>query len=284
MTVIPKVCSIVILLALVASSLIIAPILAVTKPAIPEITVTYTDNSYDVPSSTSVDSFSGEITQHPGYHVHNGSVQISIKNQQYNSYYDSNGHLIKLYYHIRMKDHAATEWHYTDDPTTKYFSAHDTEYTSWYYPVTNNRIGYTWDGITTQSGMADFEVEAFIGYSTKVITNPNDIVLRPDDYHYDFTGEISGWSSTQTITIGSSITQSTPTASPNQPTLNPTTTVSPTQTPTVTTIPQDSQQPQTDLLAGLNWEKVAIVGLTVAVAVLAVGMVVMWRKMAGTKS
>jgi hypothetical protein len=260
---------------LIASSTIIMPNLAEAKPSIPEITVTYTDNSYDVPSSTSVDSFSGEIIKHPGYHVLNGSLEVSIKNQQYNSYYDSNGHSIKMYYHIRMKDHSATEWHYTTDPTSEYFSARDGEYTTMYYPVTDNGVGYTYDGFRTPSGKADFEVEAFIGYATKVITNPNDIVLRPDDYHYDFFGETSGWSSTQTVTIGKSTVTPRPTNYQFQATPNPTEAATQTQVPQVT---NDQSTTQTVSNLGVSLEQVVIAVMAAVIAALAAALVLTRRK------
>ncbi|MGD6806712.1 MAG: hypothetical protein ACQCN4_07110 [Candidatus Bathyarchaeia archaeon] len=51
-------------------------------------------------------------------------------------------------------------------------------------------------------------------------------------------------------------------------------------TPTPNTIsPTIQPNTQVDIWSGVNWEKVAIAGLFVVVAVLAVGLAVVWRRL-----
>ena len=114
----------------------------------------------------------------------------------------------------------------------------------------------------------DFRVQAIIGYSTRINTTFSGppIGLEPgESYHYHtFTGEVSDWSNTQTITIGASA----PTATPNAFT-------SPTQNPTST--PQQVSS-QSGALFGLNWQSIAIIVLSVMVAALLVVVVVFLRR------
>ncbi len=96
-----------------------------------------------------------------------------------------------------------------------------------------------------------------------------------NSYQYNFTGQYSDWSKTQTITLH----ESTPTPAPTHAQSKPTGTITaaPTQNPIATPIQPDTQ---TGVLFGFDWQTAVIVGLVVVVAVLAVGMVAMWRKMA----
>jgi hypothetical protein len=260
----------------IVSSTSIMPTLAETKPSIPEITVAYTDNSYDVPSSSSVDSFSGEITIHQGGHVKNGSIQLTISNQEYNSYYDSNGHLIKLYNHIRMKDHSKAEWHYSTDLEPKYFPVENAKFVA-VFPVTDNNVG---NKIISTSGKVDFSVEAFLGYSTKVITGGDPIILRPGDYHYDFYGEVSGWSNTQTVDINTgevTTSQTTNTPTPVPPTINPTTTIRPILSPTETPAQANSEL---NVASVFDWKDLALAITCGVIAALAAAIVLSRRKRA----
>jgi hypothetical protein len=195
-----------------------------------------------------------------------GYVQVTIKNQPYTSYNDSDDHMITLYYHIRMKDHYETNWHYTIYPVPleyrlpEYFPASRADYTTMNIPYSGNIIGFSGREFTSPSGKVDFEVEALMGYSTVVMVNPVPFSGRPDDYAYSFNGELSGWSNPQTIEIANP--QSTPT---HPPTLSP-----------APTAPLDTLA---SLLLGLAWEKIAIIALVVAVAVLTVGFMAIWRRM-----
>jgi 5-hydroxyisourate hydrolase-like protein (transthyretin family) len=70
---------------------------SIPKPSVPEFTVSVTDHSYDVQTTTTTNTdFDGRITTTttPGYHMVNGSIELSIKNQPFTSYYDSDGYPI----------------------------------------------------------------------------------------------------------------------------------------------------------------------------------------------
>lgn len=41
----------------------------ITKPAVPEFTLVLVDSSYDVPTTYSIDPYTGENVTHHGYHV-----------------------------------------------------------------------------------------------------------------------------------------------------------------------------------------------------------------------
>lgn len=165
---------------------------SILKPSVPEFTVKLVDKSYDVPTTYSTDPYTGEKVTHEGYHVEKIGIQIKIKNQPFVPYYDdSRGWNIGFDYNIRMKGHFSEEWSYlyrASDGFPPQWS--DSDYTV---------ITYT-DGVFgTQmidlppNAQVDFQVEAMIGYTHRVV----DGGFAP----WRFTGEKSGWSSTQTITI-----------------------------------------------------------------------------------
>jgi hypothetical protein len=77
---------------------------------VPEFTLRYVDNSYDVPPTTTstTDPYTNEITTTtvPGYHVENKTVEAVIKND-----------LGASYYNFRYKGHFSEEWsYYPSDP------------------------------------------------------------------------------------------------------------------------------------------------------------------------
>jgi hypothetical protein len=69
--------------ALSASSLT-AVVAAQTSNPVPEFTLRYVDNSYNVPPTTTstIDPYTGEVTTTtiPAYHVKNKTVEVMIKN------------------------------------------------------------------------------------------------------------------------------------------------------------------------------------------------------------
>lgn len=142
---------------------------SISKPSVPELTLTLVD----------------------------GAVHVTIKNDHV-SYNDSDDHVITLYYHIQMKYHYETNWHYTTYPVGEYrapdcFSASKLGYTTMDIPYSGNIIGFSGKEFTSPSGKVDFEVEALGGFSTMVMVNPVPFADYPDDYGYTFNGELSGW-------------------------------------------------------------------------------------------
>jgi hypothetical protein len=228
-----KIFALVLIFTMVISSLslfIAKPVSAQStpKPSIPEFTVSVTDQSYDVQTTTTTTTspYDGHIstTTTPGYHEVNGSIELSIKNQPFTPHYGSNGYPIKLYYHVRAMGVDPENWLYSPgDGPDSYFQATNSTYTSVTFGYSGNSfeisggfIGYRPDGTI------DFQVEAFIGYMNVTNINPVDIVVRPDDLRTEFVGQTSGWSITQTATIpNASYTPIIPTP---LPTSNPTST------------------------------------------------------------
>jgi hypothetical protein len=167
---------------------------SISKPAVPEFTVKLVDRSYDVPSSSSIDPYTGQIVIHPGYHVENKTIEVTIKNQPFiptNIY----GWNTSFYYNVRIKGHYADDWIALYPPADN--------------PLKPSNSDYTTLSLTQSypsNAQIDFQVEAMIGY----------VSHTTEFASWYFTGEESGWSNTQTITIGESQTPTSPPA--NSPT------------------------------------------------------------------
>jgi hypothetical protein len=88
------------------------------KPAVPEFTMKYVDNSYDVPPTYEIDQYTGEdVLVKEGYHVDNKSIEFTFKNQQFAPYSDSSGKKAELYYNFRFKGNYGDEWtYYPENP------------------------------------------------------------------------------------------------------------------------------------------------------------------------
>ena len=196
----------------------------------PEFIVKLVAHPYDVPSTTTttIDQYTGKeiVTTTPGYHVENKSIEITITNQPFTPY-TSMGHMINLYYNVRFKGHYGqdSDW---EEPfhkpirngiygTTKQHPQSSSEYTRISFPSEFQ------DG-----SVVDFQVQTLEGFYTP--WEPLPIPMGTSQ----FTGESSGWSSTQTLTIGEVQT----------PTPSPATT--PTSTPY-----QEPQQTEQDINIGL---------------------------------
>ena len=86
----------------------------IPQPSIPEFTVKLVAHPYDVPTTTTstIDQYTGKetVTTHPGYHVENKSIEITIKNRPFTPYTDAEGHEINLYYNVRVKGHFSQDW------------------------------------------------------------------------------------------------------------------------------------------------------------------------------
>jgi hypothetical protein len=193
---------------------------SIPKPAIPEFNVRLIDSSYDVPATSSTDPYTGQTVTHPAYHVESRTIQVSIRNQPFTPYEiteNENSWTVHFLYNIRFKGHYAEEW-------TEMFLVSDgypcQDYESNYtvfsyqgeYSATEG-MEFNAGSITTSfpaGAQVDFQVEAMIGYVHREISIP------VPGTGWVFTGETSGWSNTQTITIGES---QTPNSSPaNSPT------------------------------------------------------------------
>jgi hypothetical protein len=169
---------------------------SIPKPSVPEFTLRFVDNSYYVPSSTTTttDPYTGEqtVTTEPGYHVYNGTIEVTIKNQEFTPYSIDSQTTISLFYYVSYKGHYTEDWDYYPPST------YGREYSAIFIrPSTSD---YTVVQIRAPSeGEMDFRVQAQIGY----YTSTTEFIAVPGAPFttYTFNGEVSGWSTTQTITI-----------------------------------------------------------------------------------
>jgi hypothetical protein len=184
---------------------------SITKPSVPEFTIETVSSPYDVPptTTTTIDPYTGKetVTTQPGYHVENKTTEIRIKNQPFTPYQiQENGvnWTINLFYNIRLKGSFSSNWSYyrlyngSSDGNLR--QAYDSEYTV--VPI---------DNYLPTEGKVDFQIEVLIGYEQGIVTFPG----SPGTARI-ITGETSGWSNIQTITIteGQTPASLTPTASP----------------------------------------------------------------------
>jgi len=91
-----------------------ATVQAAPKPSVPQFSIKFIDNSYDVPASTTtiIDPYTGKestATQR-GYRVDNRSIAVTIKNQPFTPYTDENGNKNYLYYRVEVKGHFGEDW------------------------------------------------------------------------------------------------------------------------------------------------------------------------------
>ena len=63
---------------------------SIPTPSVPEFSLRFVDASYDVPTTYTIDDYTGQNITHPGYHVENRTIEVRIKNQPFTSY-ESNG-------------------------------------------------------------------------------------------------------------------------------------------------------------------------------------------------
>jgi hypothetical protein len=189
-----------------------------SKPTVPEFTLNVVEHPYNVAPITTIDPYTGKtvITQ-AEYNVENTSIQIVIKNQPFTPY-NSNGEYIVLSYNVSLKGHYDDSWKYYPNAYWKIpLIASKSDYTVISFGSDYNEsdpYSYQWD--VPDSGKVDFRVEALIGYYNETIT------LYPipggEFHNFQFIGESSGWSNTQTLTIDNS---QIPTPTPSQESQQP---------------------------------------------------------------
>jgi hypothetical protein len=210
-----------------ASLLIVKPTNAQTlpTPSIPQFSLKFVDSSYDVPTSVTTDPFTGQNTTMQGYHVQQSTLEIIIVNQQL-VYQSKEYPGASFYYNVNFKgqfDSSWRRWFFPDNMPLANASGPQTIITMG--TLSGNSLNVSSGSQPTEidvpsNGTIDFQVQALIGQVGKVAQSLGG---------WEFDGQTSGWSTTQTITIPASSTSSTPT--PTIPNSGPTS--SPTLTPTV---------------------------------------------------
>lgn len=169
-------------------------------PSEPEFTVKYVDNSYTTPTTYTTDPYTGQQIAHPGDHVKNATIYVSIKNQPCTP--DPNGKQTTLYYNIMWKPHFQESWHtyanYTSSKLELYPQDNGKEYT-----VVSVLSGES----IPEKGEIDFKVQPLVGYIGVDGDNPPDWnyhwMLDIGDYYYKyyFVGKEYGSSDVQTFTV-----------------------------------------------------------------------------------
>jgi hypothetical protein len=229
---------------------------SITKPSVPEFTVKLIDTSYYVSPTTTTDPYTGETVTQGGYYVKGElNIEITIKNQPFTQYVDTaTDKGISLFYQVRTKGHFSSDWSTVErwikeapayNPRNPY---QEQDYSSDYTVL---KYGSLVSQNIPSEGTLDIQVQALIGYVT-IHGNPD----HPIDLYnffasFEFTGESSGWSDTQTLTIGES----------QSPTPSPATTPTPPPTPSPT--PYSGAQ---------VIEQEIIVGVAISAAVIIVGL------------
>ena len=170
-----------------------------SKPSVPEFTVKYVDNSYYVPPTTTTDPYTGEtVTQGGFYGKGKPEIEITIKNQPFTG----------LHYQVRTKGHFSQDWSIVEYWIKEAYNPPDP------YPEQDYTAEYTilkFGSLVSQNipsrGQIDIQVQALIGHDT-IRGDPAHSALYNMYYPiYDFSGESSGWSDTQTLTIGYGLEQ-----------------------------------------------------------------------------
>jgi hypothetical protein len=178
------------------------------------------DNSVTAPISISTDPYTGENTTHGGYTVEGAKIEIAINNQAFTSYFDASANrTLDLFYCVRYKGHFETTW-VTIDWTGDHTSGpiyHNS------YAEANYQSQYTvliFPRPVPSNGLMDFQVQACIGYVEQVGVSSYSAMVNMYETKAAFTGDVSEWSSTQTITLTLPEASIFPSASPT-PTLSP---------------------------------------------------------------
>ena len=217
---------------------------SVTKPSIPEFTAKYVDHSYDIPPTYGTDQYTGKtIVTKDGEHIDNRTIEITIKNQLFTPFTDQNGNNINLLYNVQYKGSFGQEWSSVFGERSEWANSGTIDpYGTYGYPTQDSSSQYTtisyslsWNMV---EGQMDIQVEALKGYTTRAPDPAREHILWTV-FIYTFYGEESGWSNTQTVTLGgaSNSTSPNPTPSPTNLPIATNTQLSPTPTPTVPEFP-----------------------------------------------
>jgi hypothetical protein len=204
---------------------------SIPKPSVPEFTVRFVDNSYDVEPRYYYDPYTGkDVLAENGYHVQNKTIELKIRNQPLISAHDSYGNVLRLYYRVQNKGYFGGSWfdlhggggdYYPDYYYIGPVSPTD-EYILKLYGLAGNNGTLSLQNLDiSDGGKADFRVQAFIGY----VNRTKFWGILGESHEDIFTGETSDWSNTQTLSIpDGSVSASTP--SPTTPTTSaPTSTI-----------------------------------------------------------
>ena len=178
----------------------------IPKPSVPNFTIALLDSSYDIPPTSTVNPYNGEVTTKAEQHAESRTIQISVKNQPFTPFT------------VQWKGHFETEWHQQCYPIEDYYMISPenarlkNEYSIFSYKGDYSSAGWSGMGPTMpQDAQIDFQVKAYIGYIQYIDLGSGTAGLA-------FSGEESDWSNTQTIALTQAPTS--PSASPAIPELS----------------------------------------------------------------
>jgi hypothetical protein len=202
-----------------ASLLMVKPTYAQTipQPSVPEFSVKYIVYTIYVAPTYTINPYTGQNeTTNYGQQVNNQTIQFTIKNQPFTPYYDSNGNYVDLYYNFRYKGHFGDTWSYYPftgaylsnpnefEQTTHsygsgggpfiYYSASDSATTTISIPL-SLLTPFPGGPEIPYGSQVDFELQAQVG---QINVLPTGMLAG---VYYNFTGQASDWSNTQTIAI-----------------------------------------------------------------------------------
>jgi hypothetical protein len=181
----------------------------VPKPSTPQFTVKFVNSSYEIPASSSINPYTGQNITSPSQQIENDSIQVIVKNQPFTPQWvqeDSSTFIDSLFYNVRMKGHFTDNW-------TELYHPNNLD-----YPLqsnSNHTLVYlqSVDYNSIPSGYKiDFQVQALIGAVHRGFNASATDQLGM--YPYVFTGQMSDWSSTQTIIINETFASSSPSPNP----------------------------------------------------------------------
>ena len=233
------------------SSLIVVEMVSaqsIPRPSVPDITIRYVNSSYPV---TTTNPYTGINETEL---VSNDSIEISIKNQPfgysntYGIYFNvrAKPHFEGNWTEIYQLENRASSYNSDGNFSFAEYVSHDSPtqsnsgYTNITFPVVPTELyqasGYDIQRYHTEVGVSeglyyaflsaipyrgqvDFQVEALVGHGAQMYVNDHPLAPYPIG-HYEQANAFdiaSGWSSTQTITIGGSTSEA---ISPSEPTTN----------------------------------------------------------------
>ena len=220
---------------------------SIPKPSVPEFNVKYVDHSYDIPPTYGIDQYTGKTVEtKQGEHIDNRTVEITIKNEPFTPYNDSNQNVIDRFYDVRYKGSFTETWNTmfanqtqvagigAANPYMEYGYAiqdYSAQYTTIIYRLTSQ---------VSANGQIDFQVEALEGYTSETSYDAHIMFVYAG---FTFYGQESGWSNTKTVSIGETIASALPTP---LSTITAATAPTPAQTSTPTTA-----VPEIPTMAGL---------------------------------
>ena len=134
----------------------------------------------------------------PGHHVDNRTIDVTIKNQPFTPYTDANGNSVQLNYNVRSKGHF-DDW---GSGSSRYMNS--LQMSSSAYTVVSINVA-SWN--IPAGGQIDFQVEATTSYTTYSSSSSTPSTSYgcggfSSTPTPQTTVENSGWSGTQTVTVG----------------------------------------------------------------------------------